>query len=218
MRACTAIVVGVVLSLLFWVLPARAAPLVSIARRASGLVAVGPQAPTEIGRHRTELPNGSEYVSFPAQVRLLRPDGKEQVEEATCYLKDHQPKKGEKPPPTKAEKEEIVCLVGTGLAVYVGCLEVGSICAGGGALVFPAFCGGAAVGCGVAVIVVGAVGAVYASRDTSSLGNDDVGAGVPPDNAAVTNGVSGLLGGGVDPTPDPNDDPGESAPDVGGGD
>ena len=45
----------------------------------------------------------------------------------------------------------------------------------------------------------------------------DVGAGVPPDNAAVTNGVSGL-GGGVDPTTDPNDDPGEPAPDVGGGD
>jgi hypothetical protein len=57
---------------------------------------------------------------------------------------------------------------------------------------------------------------LYPSANNSG---DSAGVGVPPDNGAITNGVSGLPPGDPEvPTPDPNDDPGESAPSVGGGD
>jgi hypothetical protein len=166
MRAHTSIVVGVVLSLLFWVLPAHAAPFAWIARRASGLVAAGPQAPTEIGRHRTKLPNGSVYdydYSFPATLRILRPDGQEQLDEATCYVKaDKTDKKlpPSKPSPTKEEWETGVCIAALGGTVAITCSNLSSICVAGGALVFPEFCGGVWVGCGVAELgVAGLIGA-----------------------------------------------------------
>ena len=262
--------------------------------------------PIEIGRHRTVLPNGASYdydVSFPAQLRTLRSDGTVQTEEVTCYFKTTSPpategnkpapkgdpfkQPGKKPPPTKEEWATGVCAGGLLITAGIACIDVKAICAAGGALVIPVFCGSVGLGCIVAEGVVATLvtagtctqpkappqpaqeppanpesklfwdippgsdrapqftpnlpagdgadvfpegesvwdflqrelawGFYQASLDPPSLGNDSVGAGVPPDNAAVTNGASGMLGGGVDPTPDPNDDPGDPTPDVGGG-
>jgi len=283
MRAQMWIGVGLVLSLLFWVLPAEAgAPLEWIASRASGLVAAGSQVPTEVSRHRTELPNGSVYeydYSFRATLRILKPDGEEQLEEATCYIKSDKkpPAKGEQTPHAGPQVVEGVCAAGTLIAAGLACEEVGGVCVAGGALVFPLFCAAAGAGCFVVVggVMAGAIQAgvckppapppaapppssllfgditpgsdrapqftpvggaadaipegeswwdalqeaIRQSIDQGSLGRDNAGNGVAPDNGAITNGVSGAPRneGGDVPTPDPNDDQGSPAPDVGGG-
>jgi hypothetical protein len=145
------IVVGVVLSLLFCVVPARAA---------SRFVAASLLAPIENDRHRVKLPTGTvEYdYSFPATVRIVKPDGNEQIAPATCYIKA-------KKPPTKEQWENGVCAVALGGTVLLTCTDLEGICAAGGPAVFPVFCGGLATGCALAELgIAGLARQTSASR------------------------------------------------------